>query len=88
MITHKKYFSTGSITFKKGNKLILYTDGHLELFNANTYNTSYNNLLSDLLKEYSHLPAQEFTTALQKHINSNYHQKQVTDDICVICIDL
>lgn len=88
LIAHKKYFSTGSITFKKGNKLILYTDGLLELFNTNTYTTSYNNLLSDLLKQYSHLPAQEFITALQKHINSNYHQKQLTDDICVICIDL
>ncbi|MCX8123709.1 MAG: serine/threonine-protein phosphatase [Spirochaetes bacterium] len=83
-----KYFEVSSVKLKKGSKIVLYTDGIIELYNFASKKCLDSTIFFDILKQNSKLSAQELVHKIQEYVHSHFTNDYINDDICVIIIEI
>jgi sigma-B regulation protein RsbU (phosphoserine phosphatase) len=88
LIKKGKYYSVSAIKLKKGSKIVLYTDGIVELYNTATKTSVDTTSLFEIFQKHYQLPGKELIKKIEEYVNSYYAGEYINDDICVITIDI
>ncbi len=88
LIKKGKYFSNLSIKLKKGAKVILYTDGIVELYNFTSNKGVDTTRFTDILTQNSTLTAQELVQKIKEYVHTHFSNDYINDDICVIVVEI
>lgn len=87
LIKKGRNFSVSTIQLKKGSKVVLYTDGIVELYNAFSKTNIDSKAFFEILAKHHQLPGKEIVHKIDEYLNSNYTSEFINDDICVIIIE-
>lgn len=83
-----KYYAVSTIKLKKNSKIVLYTDGVIELYNPITKSNIGSSTLFDIVKKHYKLSGNELIHTIEEYLNSHITSEFINDDICVIVIEV
>ncbi len=86
-IDDKSIYGKKNFLLKKGDRIILFTDGIIEARNENNKFYSYNRL-KDFILNNSSLNAKDFIDKLKENIDNFCDGMKQTDDMAIIVIDI
>ncbi len=81
-------FAVSTIKLKKGSKVVLYTDGIIELYNTGTKTNMDSTTLFEILQKYHKLSGKELIAKIEEYLSSHYTSQYINDDICIIVIEV
>jgi len=73
---------------QQGSKLVLYTDGIIELYNAGNPSNFDTGVFFQLLQQYHLLSSADMLNEIDRHLTSQHGNNYINDDICVIVVDI
>ena len=88
LVKKGRNYAVSTIQLKKGSKVVLYTDGIVELYNTDTKTSIDRNTLFDILREHHQLPGKEIIHKIEEYLNNYRISEYINDDICVIVIEV
>ena len=88
LIKYSKNFSYSTIQLQQGSKLVLYTDGIIELYNAGNPSNFDTGVFFQLLQQYHLLSSADMLNEIDRHLTSQHGNNYINDDICVIVVDI
>lgn len=88
LIKKGKHYSVKVVKLRKGSKIVLYTDGIVELYNTTNKSNIDSTPLFDILQKHHQLSGKELINKIENYVNSHYTSEYINDDICVIVIEV
>jgi len=83
-----KHYAVSTIKLRRNSKIILYTDGVIELYNPITKSNIGSSTLFDIVKKHYKLSGNELIHTIEEYLNSHITSEFINDDICVIVIEV
>ncbi|MEJ5363108.1 MAG: PP2C family protein-serine/threonine phosphatase [Spirochaetota bacterium] len=88
LIKKGRNYAVSTTKLKKGSKLVLYTDGIIELYNPTTKTNIDSNTLFNILKKHHKLTGNELIRKIEEFLNSHITSEFINDDICIIVMEV
>ncbi|MGB4268194.1 MAG: PP2C family protein-serine/threonine phosphatase [Spirochaetota bacterium] len=88
LIKKGRDYAVSTIKLKKNSKIILYTDGVIELYNPITKTNINSDTLFDILKKNHKVTGTELIRKIEEYLNSHITSEFINDDICIIIIEV
>ncbi len=88
LIKKGRNYAVTTIKLKKNSKIVLYTDGIIELHNPITNTIIGSSTLFDILKENDKITGIKLIRKIEEYLNSHIAGELINDDICIIVIEV
>ncbi|MEW6526209.1 MAG: PP2C family protein-serine/threonine phosphatase [Spirochaetota bacterium] len=88
LIKKGRSYAVSTKKLKKGSKIVLYTDGIIELYNPITKTNIDSSTLFEILKKHHKLTGNELICKIEEFLNSHITSEFINDDICIIVIEI
>jgi len=88
LVKKGRNYAVSTIQLKKGSKVVLYTDGIVELYNTDTKTSIDRNTLFEILRNHHQLSGKEIIQKIEEYLSNHHISEYINDDICVIVIEV